>query len=287
MSGRLIILPKKSYTPWNPQNVERVIRDERLHKERLEKEENERRHHENRNRIELMKERRRKKQRIDDDSNHDGGNDCSINGFDNQKGGSYEYSVPLSNGEEGTKNNNINNDNIILRHVNLFEAEEKEMIQSSILGNDIVKSSISKEKSVGVMPVFLTERPGSKTDSSKNRPFYEKSDILRKEVDDKMKCRLDPMSQFVTQGNIEVKTDKVSKVQDKQERSTKDQKKKHRKSYKSKLKQRKDKKHSKHPREKEKSTMDELRARKLQREQVESEREETLMIRKGTSRGVF
>ncbi|KAI2510441.1 hypothetical protein MHU86_4014 [Fragilaria crotonensis] len=33
--GRLVILPKKSYCPWKPENVERVLRDERLEKERL------------------------------------------------------------------------------------------------------------------------------------------------------------------------------------------------------------------------------------------------------------
>ena len=38
MSGRLTILPKKSYCPWNQDNVERVLRDERLERERLEKE---------------------------------------------------------------------------------------------------------------------------------------------------------------------------------------------------------------------------------------------------------
>ena len=37
MSGRLTILPKKSYCPWNQENVERVLRDERLERERLEK----------------------------------------------------------------------------------------------------------------------------------------------------------------------------------------------------------------------------------------------------------
>lgn len=36
MSGRLIILPKKSYCPWKPENVERVLRDERKHKEEQE-----------------------------------------------------------------------------------------------------------------------------------------------------------------------------------------------------------------------------------------------------------
>ena len=33
MSGRLIILPKKSYCPWAPQNIERVLRDEKQHAE--------------------------------------------------------------------------------------------------------------------------------------------------------------------------------------------------------------------------------------------------------------
>lgn len=34
MSGRLIITTKKTYCPWNPANVERVLRDERLERER-------------------------------------------------------------------------------------------------------------------------------------------------------------------------------------------------------------------------------------------------------------
>ncbi|KAL7465768.1 hypothetical protein ACHAXS_006091 [Conticribra weissflogii] len=38
MSGRLVILPKKTYCPWNPSNVERVRRDEWLERERVEKE---------------------------------------------------------------------------------------------------------------------------------------------------------------------------------------------------------------------------------------------------------
>jgi hypothetical protein len=37
MSGRLIITTKKTYCPWNQQNVERVLRDERLERERIEK----------------------------------------------------------------------------------------------------------------------------------------------------------------------------------------------------------------------------------------------------------
>ena len=38
MSGRLTILPKKTYCPWKPENIERVLRDERLERERIDKE---------------------------------------------------------------------------------------------------------------------------------------------------------------------------------------------------------------------------------------------------------
>ena len=37
MSGRLTILPKKTYCPWKQENIERVLRDERLERERIEK----------------------------------------------------------------------------------------------------------------------------------------------------------------------------------------------------------------------------------------------------------
>ncbi|KAG7354511.1 hypothetical protein IV203_003867 [Nitzschia inconspicua] len=37
MSGRLIILSKKSYCPWNPKNLERVERDEKEHREQQER----------------------------------------------------------------------------------------------------------------------------------------------------------------------------------------------------------------------------------------------------------
>ena len=37
-----MILPKKTYCPWRPENVERVLRDERLERERLENVEKER-----------------------------------------------------------------------------------------------------------------------------------------------------------------------------------------------------------------------------------------------------
>lgn len=55
MSGRLIILPKKTYCPWKPENVERVLRDERLERERIEKEEEEQRQQESKQRLATLK----------------------------------------------------------------------------------------------------------------------------------------------------------------------------------------------------------------------------------------
>lgn len=48
-----MILPKKTYCPWRPENVERVLRDERLERERLEGEERERIGEERRRRARL------------------------------------------------------------------------------------------------------------------------------------------------------------------------------------------------------------------------------------------
>ena len=55
MSGRLIILPKKSYCPWNPENVERVLRDEREHAEKIEQEAKKQKEAESRKRLNALK----------------------------------------------------------------------------------------------------------------------------------------------------------------------------------------------------------------------------------------
>lgn len=55
MSGRLVLLPKKSYTPWNPKNVERVLKDEALARQEQEKELRAIREIEARNRLKKLK----------------------------------------------------------------------------------------------------------------------------------------------------------------------------------------------------------------------------------------
>lgn len=55
MSGKLILLPKKSYTPWKAENIERVLRDERINEEKNQLEADEKRRKERIDRIRRMK----------------------------------------------------------------------------------------------------------------------------------------------------------------------------------------------------------------------------------------
>lgn len=55
MSGKLILLPKKSYTPWKAENIERVLRDERINENKNQLEAEEKRRKERINRIRRMK----------------------------------------------------------------------------------------------------------------------------------------------------------------------------------------------------------------------------------------
>jgi hypothetical protein len=64
MSGRLIILPKKSYCPWNPRNVERVEQDEREHKKKQEQEKKQKDQEKSQSRLKAL--RKRTREEIDD-----------------------------------------------------------------------------------------------------------------------------------------------------------------------------------------------------------------------------
>mmetsp|Transcript_28414 Transcript_28414/g.42146 ORF Transcript_28414/g.42146 Transcript_28414/m.42146 type:complete len:142 (-) Transcript_28414:383-808(-) len=98
MSGRLIITNKKSYTPWNAKNTERVLRDQRIDRERAEKEELKAEEKRNRERILFMK-----KQKY---------------------GEHFIISAATENAEEEKQEESP-------RHVNLFEEEEKNQIENA------------------------------------------------------------------------------------------------------------------------------------------------------------
>jgi hypothetical protein len=66
MSGRLIILPKKSYCPWNPKNLERVAQDEKEHREKQEQEEKQRCQEESHLRLTQLRKRIRDHDDADD-----------------------------------------------------------------------------------------------------------------------------------------------------------------------------------------------------------------------------
>ena len=230
MSGRLIILPKKSYTPWNAQNLERVMKDERLHYEKVQKEEEIKRKQSNVERIKVMKKRERRRLQEEGEPRPTSNSgihlvkdendiDRILNG-DNNSASSYTsgtgthisklaaVDVTETSHEVGQQD---------LKHVNLFEAEERKMIQSKILGTSASKAvgiSSTNQKQVGIMPVFLTRDSHVKNNASLSlssstppessymrRPFYERDDCLKKNVDDKLKSRLDPMSQFQNHSN--------------------------------------------------------------------------------------
>jgi hypothetical protein len=64
MSGRLVILPKKSYCPWNPKNVARVDRDEREHQEKLDRQQQQKAQEQSHTRLLVL--RKRAREEIDD-----------------------------------------------------------------------------------------------------------------------------------------------------------------------------------------------------------------------------
>jgi hypothetical protein len=65
MSGRLIITGKKSFCPWAPKNVERVLRDERLERERIEREDVAHRKREAEHRVKTWKQNRNNTSQIE------------------------------------------------------------------------------------------------------------------------------------------------------------------------------------------------------------------------------
>mmetsp|Transcript_7767 Transcript_7767/g.16964 ORF Transcript_7767/g.16964 Transcript_7767/m.16964 type:complete len:375 (-) Transcript_7767:36-1160(-) len=203
MSGRLIILPKKSYAPWKPENVERVLRDERLERERVEREEAARLGSESVARIQLLK---KKKSKAKGNVNNNEENNTKRNANEYEDDGSTRALFGESAAE--------------MRHVNLFEREEKQMTERAVADRPVggdrdgSNSNANKKSGVAMSPMYLggEEAARRRLGDGKALPFYLRADTCRRREtdresqsmcqeqakDDRLKARMDPMHQFVT-----------------------------------------------------------------------------------------
>ena len=189
MSGRLIILPKKSYCPWKPENVERVLRDERLERERQAQldEADEKKRSEDR--VQLLKTKRGK-------SGARSKNDKDV----------------------GTDTNDTDDDagtGTALEHVNLFADEEKAMMEKAVSGDGPVsEADKTNQSSAGIMPLCLGGEEAARRRGEKSVPFYlqpsaqskslggddtskhVETEALRVKQDECLKRLMDPMQEF-------------------------------------------------------------------------------------------
>lgn len=202
MSGRLIILPKKSYNPWKPENVERVLRDERLERERQAQLEDADRKKQSEDRVELLKKRKR-----------DGGsNDDGAGSRGGSKGGRSDCGADHA----------VTGEDAALEHVNLFADEEKAMMEKAVAGAEGSASEADKKKkgpsSSGIMPVYLGGEEAARRRGEKAIPFYlrpssqdkshggsgdggssaqlEEAKAVRVRKDERLKTQMDPMHEF-------------------------------------------------------------------------------------------
>ena len=205
MSGRLIILPKKSYCPWKPENVERVLRDERLERERQEQLKDSDRKKQSKDRVEFLKSNKRQRNARDGPNDDEAGR---------SSGGSAESTNHDAPEKSGT-----------LEHVNLFADEEKAMMEKAVAGAGEGSASDARKKegssSSGIMPVYLGGEEAARRRGEKSIPFYlqpssqEKSlgnggsdvtgssdhleeveAIIRVRKDERLKTQMDPMHEF-------------------------------------------------------------------------------------------
>ena len=173
MSGRLIILPKKSYCPWNPSNVERVLRDEREHAESQEREASQQKQESSRARLQLL----HNKGRVSDG----------------------EAAAVESSSGSGSDKRRSPQVEVAAQHVNLFAVEE-EAHRKRVEDATAIDSRKGKQKNNGIMPLYLGQ--SAQTDS-----FYLKGgdhflskddqDKASNPKEDRLKSRMDPMKEFV------------------------------------------------------------------------------------------
>ncbi len=208
MSGRLIITGKKTYTPWNAKNRERVLRDERLERERIEREEQMSRQEFMQERIKKMKKRMGISPDVVDgvNGNHlERGIEMQQHSLGVAARDGDEKSVPFIDG----RGQRCIQEYQESKHVNLFEEEEKMKLASTLAGSpnrshEGGSTYLDKSKtSVGIVPVFLVGKGGGKgtcqthlREQNNESEFYQRKSMLRKEVDDKLKDEMDPMRRF-------------------------------------------------------------------------------------------
>jgi hypothetical protein len=198
MSGRLVILPKKSYCPWNPQNVERVLRDERLERERQQQEEAA---------ITRQPSQRRPWQQLQQEL-------TSTNNTPTSATAIHRDANTTANTDES-------------QHYNLFAAEEMAMLEGAVtagpklprlppgimavpLGGDAVISSSSSHRR-DQLPFYLrlpadaddvatvdgvdrSTLGNHKSNHERQQPQPEQEQKLRKE--ERRKAQMDPMHEF-------------------------------------------------------------------------------------------
>lgn len=182
MSGRLIITSKKTYTPWSAANIERFLQDERIEKEKVAKQNLEIRKEKNKERIVAMKKRKHGDSHgyVDIQINPDGKNDHA------KPNPLHQDQSHASNGYQERQ------------HVNLFETEEKQMVLASVS----MKVNAEDKNKTGIMPVFLSKKSEVEFEAH-SHTFYKRKTILGKEVDDRVKHRMDPMCKFHEQDDLE------------------------------------------------------------------------------------
>jgi hypothetical protein len=188
MSGRLIILPKKSYCPWKPENVQRVLRDEARHRQQESQQ--------------ALQEGRKTRQLALSSS--------SSLRLKRQK----QQREPPSAGEDESGNPGGGGG---LRHVNLFESEEKAELERHHLPDHPITTTraiSSSSRSDGLrrcryveedhqQPFYLRRDPYSSSNgvavassSSETRSALEHTQRAYKEREERRKSELDPMANF-------------------------------------------------------------------------------------------
>ena len=172
MSGRLIILPKKSYCPWNSSNVERVLRDERESAETQAREKSRQEQESSSVRLAALQKRQTTASRS-----------------------SKEATVSAVNRSRSERERDAQD----AQHVNLFAVEEEAHRRQVEQAGDIGSTRRgNKNGNCGIMPLYLGQ-------SAQSDSFYLKSgDSTAKDHDKvpnnpkdaRLKSRMDPMKDF-------------------------------------------------------------------------------------------